>query len=303
MFAGAISWTRTAMCASACFRPAARRASTALRLYSDAHTSWTAEPSSADDDVDTPSTDSYRPAADIPARSSTLALDLTTTHELVGIAAAICAARSAGKGTHSIRSLTALHASSIAAGSGSWGAVAASSAAMRLVSSSPLPASLMHVSMTPNGTNTPGGALKPASGRSAKWVSSPHTEALVPPVSLVASPSGPHSSLFENCTVPCAVTFVSGALVVGASFPFFPLPLPLSFLPLALSFLPLPFFLTSSSGSGTGSGAAAAGAGAGAAGGSDAGLLRAAPASYSAICASDAGARITPSGVTWKNTH
>ena len=201
----------------------------------------------------------------MPARSSTLALDLTTTQELVGIAAAICAAKSAGKGTRSMRSLTALHASSIDEGSGSSGAAAASSAAMSFTSSSPLPASLMHVSITPKGTKTPGGALKPASGRSAKWVSSPHTEALAPPVSLVASPNGRHSSLSENCTVPCAVTFVSATFGsgVGVSLTFSFCPLP---------FFPFPFFLTffshatsstdsaSALVSGTGSGAGAAGA-------------------------------------------
>lgn len=59
--------------------PAARRVSTALRLYSEAHTKEIASAKALGSDTGTFATDSYSPAPDMPAKSSTFADDLTIT--------------------------------------------------------------------------------------------------------------------------------------------------------------------------------------------------------------------------------
>ena len=56
--------------------PAARLLSTALLVYSEAHTSLTALPRAVGSWAGMPAMDSYSPAPDMPARSSTLADDL-----------------------------------------------------------------------------------------------------------------------------------------------------------------------------------------------------------------------------------
>lgn len=56
--------------------PAARLLSTARLVYSEAHTLDTAVPRAPGSDAGMPAMDSYSPAPDMPARSSTLADDL-----------------------------------------------------------------------------------------------------------------------------------------------------------------------------------------------------------------------------------
>mmetsp|Transcript_44653 Transcript_44653/g.114161 ORF Transcript_44653/g.114161 Transcript_44653/m.114161 type:complete len:210 (-) Transcript_44653:678-1307(-) len=65
--------TSTLICASACGTLAARRASTARRVYSDAHTCDTAAQKSSGSAGPLLGTLSYRPAPLMPSRSSTLA--------------------------------------------------------------------------------------------------------------------------------------------------------------------------------------------------------------------------------------
>lgn len=57
------------------FSPAARLLSTALLVYSEAHTLLTALPRASGSWAGMPAMDSYSPAPDMPARSSTLADD------------------------------------------------------------------------------------------------------------------------------------------------------------------------------------------------------------------------------------
>mmetsp|Transcript_3234 Transcript_3234/g.13565 ORF Transcript_3234/g.13565 Transcript_3234/m.13565 type:complete len:407 (+) Transcript_3234:310-1530(+) len=196
--AGAISCTKTAILACSGGTPAMCRAKTALRLKSDAHTSRTAAPSSAALDVLTPISDSYRPAADMPARSSTFAEDRTTTRvaPAPGNAAAICAARSEGKSTPRMSARAASQARSTASGSPLAAAVPVAFAASR--SASPSPAFSHTVSITPNGTKTPGGVLNSESERAATSCKSAHVAAFAPAVSVVARSRGWHSSLFDN---------------------------------------------------------------------------------------------------------
>mmetsp|Transcript_25959 Transcript_25959/g.65020 ORF Transcript_25959/g.65020 Transcript_25959/m.65020 type:complete len:397 (-) Transcript_25959:2366-3556(-) len=218
---GAISWTSTAMCADAWGTPAARRASTARRLYRLAHTSRTASPSSAALEAETPSTDSYRPAADMPAKSSTLAELRTTTRAAPfgsGNAAVSCAASSGGKGAPATSWRTARHAASIAAGSPP--AAAVSVAATNSTNASALPAPLKHASIAPNGRNTPAGALNPELGRSATRVRSPQVVAFAPHCAKVASLSGRHSITSESSTgVICTGAAAAAAAAASAAPP------------------------------------------------------------------------------------
>ena len=64
---------------SAQHRPAHLRLSTARRVYSEAHTAAAAARSCSGLATGTPTTLSYSPAADMPARSSTLALERTAS--------------------------------------------------------------------------------------------------------------------------------------------------------------------------------------------------------------------------------
>eukprot|EP00982_Pelagococcus_subviridis_P009872 30954-Pelagococcus_subviridis.AAC.3 len=115
---GTISCVSTAIRAADCLTPAAARASTARRLNSDAYTSFTAFESSSADDASTPRTESYNPAADIPARSSTLALERTATRAFGDDdvnAAAMDAHTSGGISIERRISRAASHASSSAA--------------------------------------------------------------------------------------------------------------------------------------------------------------------------------------------
>jgi len=90
----------TAMAADACGTPAARRASTARRVNSDAHTSPIRSATTSGLSAGTFKNESYSPAADMPARSSTLADERTASELDCSIAAA---ARSAGSGARAER--------------------------------------------------------------------------------------------------------------------------------------------------------------------------------------------------------
>mmetsp|Transcript_23335 Transcript_23335/g.59715 ORF Transcript_23335/g.59715 Transcript_23335/m.59715 type:complete len:521 (+) Transcript_23335:1220-2782(+) len=203
--------TSTAMAASCCATPAVRRDMTARRVYSEDHTAVMAVASASREAAGTPTLDSYRPAALMPARSSTLALDRTASStEEPALAAALAgrplAALDDAPNADATRSSTSggitapstarcmrAHAASSAAPSRSGRSSARSASSNSNCALTPPAATAS--SSSPNGSTTPGGVVnRPVLSR-ASASSSPHLAALAPHVSVSASARGTTSQL------------------------------------------------------------------------------------------------------------
>mmetsp|Transcript_8644 Transcript_8644/g.14891 ORF Transcript_8644/g.14891 Transcript_8644/m.14891 type:complete len:281 (+) Transcript_8644:1003-1845(+) len=219
---------RTAMHASAWPTPADRLLSTARLEYNEAQTSVTARLTWSALSTGIPTLLSYSPAAQSPARSSTLAEDRTASRAPAAKVDLTCSNTCSGRRTAAKAEVSFSSTASIA-GPVTFGSSSSFTAALNSVR---LPAASSASSMLPNDRTAPGGVVNtPLPAPAASRSSSPQLAAFDPQVVMVASLKL-ESFRLVTFLVVAMLSFPAPALRPDATAPDLtraatPLPLPL----------------------------------------------------------------------------